>query len=81
MITIDDLFPAPTTAPTLAEFRAAFGRAHNELHRLWTAEVGTPGYEKRPWRDLDNALSARGRDVANAIGIPSTEPLIATGAR
>ena len=26
------------------------------FHRLWTAHVGTDGYDKRQWKDLDCAL-------------------------
>jgi hypothetical protein len=31
--------------PTTAELRAVF-------HRLWTLQVGEPGYSKRDWREL-----------------------------
>lgn len=61
----------------LAEFKAK----HEELHRQWTAAVGTPGYVKAPWRDRDNALVAEYRAKLTDLGYPRTEPLIPGGAR
>lgn len=48
----------------LAEFRVK----HAELHRAWSAEVGTPGYVKAPWRDRANAQVTEYRDKLTALG-------------
>lgn len=48
----------------LAQYQAK----HTELHRAWTAAVGTPGYAKAPWRDRDNALAAEYRGKADELG-------------
>lgn len=61
----------------LAEFKAK----HAELHRQWTAVVGTPGYVKAPWRDRDNALVAEYRNKLTAAGYPRDAPLLPGGAR
>lgn len=37
-------------------------RIHGELHKLWTAAVGTPGYNKQAWQALEKAIS----DLARA---------------
>jgi len=29
---------------------------HEQLHALWTAAVGTPGYDKSKWRAFEEAL-------------------------
>lgn len=29
---------------------------HVKLHRMWSAAVGTPKYEKREWKALDAAI-------------------------
>lgn len=58
------------------EFLAAFRDAHGTLHRLWTAAVGTAGYDKAAWRALDNALSRFARDAAEKYGITRSEPLL-----
>lgn len=58
------------------EFLAAFREAHATLHRLWTAEVGKEGYDKTPWKALDNALSRFAREAAEKFGIAQTEPLL-----
>ena len=58
------------------EFLAAFREAHATLHQLWTAEVGKEGYDKAPWKALDNALSRFARDAAEKVGISRTDPLL-----
>lgn len=58
-----------------------FNAKHEELHREWTAAVGTPGYVKATWRDRDNALCREYRDRATALGYPGTAPLLPSGAR
>lgn len=59
-----------------AEFLAYFRNAHGALHRRWTLAVAQPGYDKRDWMILDNALSRFGRLVANQIGLDPTERLL-----
>jgi hypothetical protein len=58
------------------EFLAAFREAHATLHRLWTAQVGKEGYDKAPWKALDNALARFARDAAEKVGISRSEPLL-----
>ena len=41
-------------------------RAHDALHPLWTKAVGTPGYDKAQWEELDGAIYALGRDLKEA---------------
>lgn len=36
--------------------RANYRRVSRALHKLWTRAVGTPGYVKADWRELDNAI-------------------------
>lgn len=52
----------------IAALRAEFKAKHDELHREWTAAVGTPGYVKAPWRERDNALTAEYRDRLDRLG-------------
>lgn len=59
-----------------AEFLATFRQAHAALHRLWTAATGGPDYDKPTWMLLDVALGRFGRDAAEKVGIPRTEPLL-----
>jgi len=42
----------------LVESEALRVRVHLALHRLWTQAVGTDGYEKRLWLDLEAAQDA-----------------------
>lgn len=42
--------PVPTDEPT-DELTL-----HNVFHMLWTRDVGTPGYQKPIWRELDRLL-------------------------
>jgi len=43
--------------PTKDQIEKAQHEAHIFLHRLWTKAVGTPGYKKSDWRDLDRAIN------------------------
>jgi hypothetical protein len=61
---------------TRDEFFAYFQDAHAALHRCWTEAVGKPGYDKRDWMLIDNALSRFARDAATQIGIERGEPLL-----
>lgn len=36
---------------------------HRILHRLWTRDVGTPGYDKRLWLELESAVIALEREA------------------
>jgi len=58
------------------EFLAAFRAAHAALHQLWSAAVGTEGYDKAAWKVLDNALARFARDAGEKVGIGRTEPLL-----
>lgn len=35
--------------------------AHRLLHKLWTKAVGTPGYEKSEWRELERHVERMGK--------------------
>jgi len=39
-----------------------YRRAHDLFHRLWTKAVGTPGYDKRQWQDLNHAIETLALD-------------------
>jgi hypothetical protein len=58
------------------DFLAYFKETHNALHRCWTKDVGTPGYDKSDWRTIDNTLSRFARDAATEIGIARTAALL-----
>lgn len=58
---------------------ARFAKEHDDLHREWTAAVGTPGYVKAEWRDRDNDLVERYTDATRALGYDG--PLLPGGAR
>ena len=58
------------------EFLVYFRAAHAALHRRWTLAAAQPGYEKRDWQTLDNALNRFGRIVATQIGFDPTEQLL-----
>lgn len=68
-------------ASEIDELLADFRKKHYELHRQWTAAVGTPGYVKATWRDRENAQCAEYRDRATALGYPRTAPLLPGGAK
>jgi len=58
------------------EFLATFREAHATLHRLWSAAVGTEGYDKEAWKTLDNALACFARDASEKCGLDRSEPLL-----
>jgi hypothetical protein len=33
------------------------------FHKLWSRDVGTPGYDKKDWMELQRLLQARGVDL------------------
>lgn len=37
-------------------------RANRALHALWTAAVGTPGYDKAAWKELASAIDVLATD-------------------
>lgn len=59
---------ADLASPSWATTRTAFvmpdevfrrdSIAYHLLHRLWTKAVGTPGYDKREWKELEKLLLA-----------------------
>lgn len=51
-----------------SELLSNYKSAHLALHRLWTKDVGTDGYDKSKWKELDNAVNKLARDLADAIG-------------
>jgi len=53
-----------------------FEAKNHDLHREWTAAVGTPGYVKALWRDRDNALTKAFRDKLTAAGYPRNAPML-----
>jgi hypothetical protein len=65
---------------THEQFLTVFAACEAAFHRNWSADVGCPGYNKRAWQNLHNALIATWRDRATAIGIPRDRPLV-VGAR
>jgi hypothetical protein len=38
-------------------------RWYHTFHRLWTKAVGKPGYVKRDWQELEEALLKAGKQV------------------
>lgn len=56
------------------EVRRRYRIAHGTLHQLWTACVGTPGYDKKYWMSLDNDISERFADEHLQAG--GTGPLL-----
>lgn len=49
--------PAPVTPETLVALSPhQAGRSHRILHALWTKAVGTPGYDKAEWQELEAAI-------------------------
>jgi hypothetical protein len=57
-------------------FLQAFREAHAALHQAWTAAVDQPGYDKKRWIALDNALSRFARCASEIFGIRRSEPLL-----
>ena len=51
-----------------------YAEANRSLHRNWTRRVGTPGYVKRLWMDVDRALTSLAQAVAASVG--HTGPLV-----
>lgn len=45
------------------KLQAARRAAEDQLHPLWGRAVGTPGYDKRAWQDLQAAIQAIGQDL------------------
>jgi hypothetical protein len=50
------------------DFVARYGVASKALHENWTRRVGTLGYKKSVWMEIDVALSRFARAVATSIG-------------
>jgi|SRR5882672_4159906 len=53
---------------TKSDFVERYGSANKALHENWTSRVGTPGYKKSVWLDVDVALSTFARSIAIAVG-------------
>lgn len=53
---------------TRLNFVERYGAASRALHSNWTRRVGTPGYKKSVWLDVDVALSTFARSIATAVG-------------
>ncbi len=51
------------------EFRARYKKVQDALHRLWTDAVGTPGYDKKLWKDLSVAIDRLAMDSLKALGL------------
>ena len=47
----------------LWERNMKINEARKLFHELWTKEVGTPGYDKKKWMDLQAALQELGVPV------------------
>ncbi len=62
--------------PSVGKALDRYNEASAALHELWTAAVGTPGYDKAAWMRLSNAIDSLGRQAATTAGLPSTEPLV-----
>jgi hypothetical protein len=52
---------------TKFDFVERYGAASRALHENWTHRVGTPGYKKAVWLDVDVALSFA-RSIATSVG-------------
>jgi|HubBroStandDraft_5_1064220.scaffolds.fasta_scaffold368880_2 hypothetical protein len=46
-------FMPNTSLPSMTTTGVKEGSYHHRFHRLWTAAVGKPSYDKGPWRVLD----------------------------
>lgn len=55
---------------------ANYEEASAALHKLWTESVGAPGYDKRSWQRLANALDRITRNAATAAGYPPYQALV-----
>lgn len=53
---------------TLSDFVHRYGAASNAFHRNWTRRVGTPGYKKSVWMEIDMALRRFARAIATSVG-------------
>lgn len=51
-----------------ANFVARYGATSKALHGNWTRRVGTPGYKKSVWMEIDVALSRFARAIATSVG-------------
>lgn len=61
---------------TRDQFIDAFAACEAAFHHHWTEAHDAPGYHKRAWQDLHNALLQTWRERATAIGIPKDRPLV-----
>jgi hypothetical protein len=69
--TIDEIpetVVALSAASSPSEFVSRYGSASKALHANWTRRVGTPGYRKSLWMEIDVALSQLARAVAAKVG-------------
>lgn len=68
--------PVQHSGSEIERLLATFKAKHEQLHREWTAAVGTPGYVKSTWRERDNALVSGYREKLTALGYPKTSPML-----
>ena len=73
---IDNYALSETHSASRESFLRAFREAHAALHQLWTAAVDQPGYNKKHWISLDNALARFARDAGETFGVSRSEPLL-----
>lgn len=53
---------------TKSDFVKRYGAASRALHANWTRRVGTPGYKKAVWMEIDNAMVTFARAISARIG-------------
>lgn len=53
---------------TKFDFVTRYATASKALHVNWTRRVGTPGYKKAVWLEVDVALSTFARKISIGIG-------------
>ena len=73
---IDHYAPADADKTSRENFLRAFREVHTKLHQLWTAAVDQPGYDKKRWIALDNAIARFARDAGEAFGVDRSEALL-----
>lgn len=69
---LDELLDAVirlATCESAASFRATFKAAHVALHKHWTRTVGTVGYRKALWSEVEGGLLALAMETRDRVGL------------
>jgi len=69
-----DQLDAPAAPPVVESFPSTYKPIHRLLNRLWTRDVGTPGYVKKDWQLLEFWIETLWRATGRSLRIePSGE--------